>query len=182
MIYRFVAVACAVAALAHSADEPFPRQEFDERISQYLKLRKKAAEGIPKLNAKAEPEQIQARKLALAQSIRSARPEAKQGTVFAPAIQQYVLRIVRSEMRGKAGVPAKKAAKEGNPPVEGHPVAVKVNGAYPDSAPVSTVPATLLLRLPELPKELDFRFVGRHLILRDAEAGIIIDFISDVIP
>jgi hypothetical protein len=38
---------------------------------------------------------------------------------------------------------------------------------YPLGAPLSTVPATLLQRLPPLPEELRFRFVGTTLILRD---------------
>jgi hypothetical protein len=47
---------------------------------------------------------------------------------------------------------------------------------------LSLVPPALLLKLPQLPKELDYRFVGRHLILRDATANIIVDYILDAVP
>jgi hypothetical protein len=57
-----------------------------------------------------------------------------------------------------------------------------VNAAYPDSAPLSTVPPTLLLRLPKLPKEVEFRFVGRDLVLYDAYADLIVDFVPNAMP
>jgi hypothetical protein len=59
---------------------------------------------------------------------------------------------------------------------------LKVNAPYPDSAPLSSVPPSLLLKLPELPKELDYRFVGRNLILHEVNAGLIVDYIQNAIP
>ena len=160
------------------------QKEFDTSIGEYLKLRNGAVRGIPALKPKATPEKIQARKIAVAQAIREARRDAQQGTVLTPEIQEHFREIIRSEMRGRQGVPAKAAAKQGNPTTEKlpAPVPVKVNAAYPEFAPLSTVPATLLLRLPKLPKELDFRFVGRNLILRDTDAGMIVDYIPNATP
>ena len=185
MSHRLVAVAMlAVSLLAGKKEDPVAPKKFDSAIGEYLKLRKRAIEGIPALKPKATPEQIQANKVALAQAIREARPDAGQGTVFSTEIVAYFREIIQSEMRGRQGAPAKASAKQGNPASDpsSAPVAVKVNMPYPDSAPLSTVPSTLLLRLPKLPKELDFRFVGRHLILRDADAGLIVDYIPNAIP
>jgi hypothetical protein len=192
MLYRSIAgTMLSFALLANETVAPKPkkedapvRKEFDKRINDYLKLRNSAKEGIPALKPKATPEEIQASKVALAQAIRSARSDARQGMVFTPEIQKHVLEILRSEMRGKQGAPAKKAAKQGNPTEEvpSKPVAVKVNAPYPDNVPLSTVPPTLLLRLPDLPKELDYRFVGRHLILRDVGADVIVDYIPNAMP
>ena len=87
-----------------------------------------------------------------------------------------------------------KDIKEGNPKIEGNPqpqdptketkqtVNIAVNVAYPDSAPFSTVPGSLLLKLPLLPDEVRYRFVGRALILRDTQANVILDYILDVVP
>jgi hypothetical protein len=163
---------------------PGIQKEFDTRIGEYLKLRKRAIQGIPALKPKATPEHIQAHKIAVAQAIREARLDAQQGAILTPDIQEHFREIIRSEMRGRQGLPAKAAAKQGNPAMEKlrDPVAVKVNAPYPDSAPLSTVPATLLLRLPKLPKDLDFRFVGRNLILRDVEASVIVDYIPNATP
>jgi hypothetical protein len=189
MFVSMISTTVLTLALIAGATEPrkddlATRKAFNARIGEYLKLRSHALQGIPPLKPKADPEQIQARKLAVARAISEARSGVPQGTVFTPEVRDYILDIVRSEMRGKQGVPAKEAVKQGNPATEtpAIPVPLRVNAPYPDKAPLSTAPPTLLLRLPELPKELDFRFVGRNLILRDVDAGLIVDFIPNAAP
>jgi hypothetical protein len=59
---------------------------------------------------------------------------------------------------------------------------VVINGQYIPAAPLSTVPPTVLLQLPPLPEELEYRFVGRTLILRDSIANLIVDFIPNAVP
>jgi hypothetical protein len=44
------------------------------------------------------------------------------------------------------------------------------------------MPPKLLARLPELPDELEYRLMGRHLILRDTKANIIVDAVLNVLP
>jgi hypothetical protein len=62
------------------------------------------------------------------------------------------------------------------------PVPIRVNADYPLRAPVSTVPHSVLLVLPPLPDALEYRFVGRDLILRDGEANLIVDYIVGAAP
>ena len=57
-----------------------------------------------------------------------------------------------------------------------------INTDYPTALPLATVPPGLLLKLPTLPDELEYRFLGRHLILRDIKANLIVDFIPDAVP
>jgi len=57
-----------------------------------------------------------------------------------------------------------------------------INTDYPTKLPLATVPPGLLLKLPTLPDDLEYRFLGRHLILRDIKANLIVDFIPDVVP
>jgi hypothetical protein len=59
---------------------------------------------------------------------------------------------------------------------------LQVNQAYPENVPLQSTPPTLLLNLPEPPDGLEYRIVGRDLILRDVEANTIVDFIPDAIP
>ena len=61
-------------------------------------------------------------------------------------------------------------------------VSFKVNGPYPDKQPVATVPPNVLAALPQLPKDIEYRFIEKHLILRDARANLIIDYIPNAIP
>lgn len=46
----------------------------------------------------------------------------------------------------------------------------RINGRYPGRLPLSTVPPNVLAALPRLPDDLQYRFVGRHLVLLDAGA------------
>jgi hypothetical protein len=38
------------------------------------------------------------------------------------------------------------------------------------------------MKLPTLPPELEYRFLGRHLILRDIKGNLIVDFIDNIVP
>ena len=44
------------------------------------------------------------------------------------------------------------------------------------------MPPSLLLRLPKLPKELEYRFVGRTLVLVDRGGNVILDYIKEAVP
>ena len=60
------------------------------------------------------------------------------------------------------------------------PVQVDVNGDYPAGGPVATMRPTLLMALPPLPPELQYRFINMALILWDVQANLIVDFVPDI--
>jgi hypothetical protein len=158
--------------------------EFLARVQAYLVHRDKAREGLPKLKDKAEPEDVTAYAKTLADAIRARRQGAKQGDVFTPRAARGFRHLFA---RGLAATSRDREVvlTEGNPTgdEEGlQPPSVVVNGQYIPAAPLSTIPPTLLLVLPTLPEQVEYRFVGRALILRDAVANLIIDFIPDAVP
>jgi hypothetical protein len=53
---------------------------------------------------------------------------------------------------------------------------------FPTTSAMATMPAHLLEALPTLPKDLEYRFAGRTLILRDRDAALIIDFLPAALP
>jgi hypothetical protein len=57
-----------------------------------------------------------------------------------------------------------------------------VNAENPKEVPLSTVPHDGLLTLPPLTLDVQYRFAGKHLLLFDAKANIIIDFMLNAIP
>ena len=65
-----------------------------------------------------------------------------------------------------------------------NPVGIKltVNGRYPDTVPLSTVPPEVLQTLPQLAEDMEYRFIGDRLILLDTHAHVIADFIEDALP
>jgi hypothetical protein len=161
-------------------------KDFNDRVKDYLKLHKKAAETLPPLTGDEDPATVAAHRVALAQAIRSLRAAARRGEIFDAKVVPTIVERVRDELEGVEARPARKVIREGNPKFdpEGYvPVSVAVNAAYPLRAPVSTVPASVLLVLPLLPANiLEYRFVGRDLILIDTEANLIVDYILGAAP
>ena len=56
-----------------------------------------------------------------------------------------------------------------------------INDTYPSRRPLSTVPPGILMLLPRLPADVNYRFLGRELILHDTRANVILDRIPDAI-
>ena len=105
------------------------------------------------------------------------RRRAQPGDIFTPDIRAKFRRLLAPELKGEDGRDAKEIVKDDAP----SSIAFKVNAPYPEGAPLPTVPANLLLNLPPLPKHVEYRIIGRHLILRDADANIIVDYIPNAI-
>jgi hypothetical protein len=152
-------------------------QSFKERIDAYVDLHKKAAGEGPRLKESEEPAEIHQAQDALAARIRAARAGARPGDIFTPEIRVRFRQLLYPETKGEKGADAKAILKDDAPAA----VPLKVNAKYPEGAPLPTVPVTMLMNLPVLPEQLEYRIVGRHLILRDTRADIIVDFMTNVI-
>lgn len=157
---------------------------FKQRVEEYAQLRQRLEKGLPKLKKKTSAARIAAHKQALAAAIRANRADAKPGDIFVPEAQLFLRRIVQSQLHGAKGASARAATHDGNPKIDpkSPPVTLQVNAAYPAKAPRSTVPPVVLLSLPPLPKELEYRFVGRDLVLLDVTANLIVDYMHDAVP
>lgn len=151
--------------------------DFQERVTTYLDVHKKAAKDAPPLKESNDPAKIKAAQDGLASRIRAARADAKPGDIFTPEIRSKFRQLLYPEMKGEDGRDARKVMKDDAPP----DVPLKVNAKYPDGASLPTVPSNLLLNLPTLPEELEYRIIGKHLILLDSDADLIVDYIPNAI-
>ena len=149
--------------------------DFKARVEKYDELRKKADDSAPPLKESNSPAKIKDAQHALAERIGAARVGVKPGDIFTPEIAPVIKRLLRPEARQQ---PTKEVMKEDKPVI----LSFKVNGPYPDKQPVATVPPNVLAALPQLPKDIEYRFIEKHLILRDARANLIIDYIPNAIP
>lgn len=151
--------------------------DFNQRVQQYLDARKKAQPGAPPKSSSAET--LVLHRDHLRDQIVAARLNAKQGDVFTPEVAAYFKHQIAATLNGAHGAQTRASMKRAEP-VKGIPI--KVNGAYPANVPLQSTPPSLLLNLPQLPKELEYRVADRDLVLRDKEANLIVDFIPDAIP
>jgi hypothetical protein len=154
-------------------------EAFEKRVKDYVKLREGIEAKMPKLSTEAKPEEIEVHKKQLQESVRAARTGAKQGEMFTPDAAALMRAIIKEEFKGKDRVELRKtvlveAENKGTP--------VRVNYPYPEVKEQLEMPPTLLLKLPQLPKQIRYRFVGRNLLLVDRENGLILDYMTDAIP
>jgi len=151
--------------------------EFQKHVQAYMKIHNEAEGKVPSLKRTDDPVEIASREKALAGMIMTLRAGAQPGAIFAKEFQPYFIKIVQDDF-------AKRSAADKKALVHELPAKVKVdvNTVYPTTLPLLTFPATLLRALPDLPAELEYRIVGRHLILRDVKANLIVDVLRDVVP
>ena len=166
------------AALAVAQAKDPAVDVFEKQVKGYIELRNKVKANAPKLSKDSTPEQINAYRTALQNSLRSARPNAKRGEFFRPETADYIRRTLKSEFQGKDRQELREQIFE----TETQGVVLRVNYPYAQSAELSEMPATLLTKLPQLPKELRYRFVGRNMLLVDRESDVIIDYMPDALP
>ena len=153
--------------------------DFKSRIDNYMELHNRLEKQAPPLKETKDPAQIKASQDVLAQKIREARKDAKPGEIFTPEIRQLFRRLMYPETKGPDGAETKAAIAEEKQELKD--VKIRVNAAYPDDAPLMTVPPNILAALPKLPEDLEFRFVSRHMILLDVHANLIVDYVLNAI-
>jgi hypothetical protein len=153
------------------------QQDFRKRIDAYIALRNDAVKGVGPLKPTENPADIAAGQRTLAERIIAARSDAKPGDIFTPEISRRFRELLAPHLKGESGRDARAIVKDDAPPA----VPFKVNAQYPEGKPFPTVPATLLVNLPPLPKQVEYRIIDKHLILRDTEANVIVDFMLNAI-
>jgi hypothetical protein len=173
--------------------DPEALAKFQHEVEEYVELHQDLLKRIPTVTPHSTPEEIAAHRRKMTEAIRAERAAEKQGAIFKPKVAASFRELIRKEMAGPEGAAVLQDLRSGNPRVDGTPtqsnpqrevqtpVQVAVNAVYPEAAPASTVPSSLLLKMPPLPDQVKYGFVGSALILRDTEAMVILDFVPDVI-
>jgi hypothetical protein len=151
--------------------------EFHKRVEAYMKIHNEAEGKVPNLKKTDDPVEIAAREKALAEMIMTLRANAPASEIFAKEYQPYFIKIVQDDFADRSAADRKALVHE-----LPRNVKVDVNTVYPPTLPLITFPAGLLRKLPDLPPELEYRIVGRNLIMRDVKANLIVDVLRDVVP
>lgn len=186
-----LALTLAATAAPAPAQQPAASQEprvnpdaraladFQEEIEEYLTLQKKLSSTLEAPPKDATPAQLDSYQRALGKLIQQARRGDKQGDVFEREVRAVIRKLLLGVFSGPDGRKMKMAVMEENP---GQVVKLVVNGRYPDTIPLSNMPPQVLAALPHLPRELEYRFIGRTLILFDTVSHIIVDYITEAVP
>lgn len=187
MMFRSVLiVVLLIAATALAQDRVTPtarpedtatQQDFERRVSKYLDLRNHLDDAAGKKTASAA--EAAAHQKQLAEKVRAQRAATQHGDIFTPQITEFFKRQLKASFRGDNGRRMRASLAHAEPLPK---LKLAVNDAYPSQLPLQSTPPSLLLSLPRLPSGIEYRFVGRDLILYDSATNLIVDFLHEALP
>lgn len=170
--------AMPIGAQVANADAKRVAADFERRVRAYTKQRRTVEGRLPKLSDKASAAEIAAFKQGLLQGVLAKRKGATKGSIFTPAAERLISSTIASQYKGRDRMELRKELAA----AENASVPVKVNAVYPERSELLEMPPTLLLVLPQLPKQVRYRFVGTNLLLVDRENHLIIDYMANALP
>jgi hypothetical protein len=152
-------------------------QVFHEQVESYAALHRRLAPPLA-TTAGTDPLSKLLTRQYVASAVRSARRYAHQGEIFSPEIATLFRWMLTDSIGELDGERFLVALNGGVPVPRGfHP---DVNETY-TMLPLYRIPPDVRLGLPKLPAELDYRLAGHDLVLWDIYAGIVVDFVPDVV-
>jgi len=141
--------------------------DFSDRVAHYVELRSRLEKGLPDLTVTDDRGEIWRAQRALANRVRVARGDARQGDIFTATISAEFRNVLLVETN-----PGTMAAIMDDNPGD---VSRRINRVYPTGKPLATMPGGMLAVLPRLPDDFQYRFLGRALILIDTRTNLIVD-------
>jgi len=146
---------------------------FTRNVQEYANRRAKLEAGLPPLQVTPNADEIERFERRLAERIRRGR-SSHRNQVFTPTLAQEIKQLLQAHAD-----PSTVALILDDGPVE---FDVDVNDSYSKQRSLATMPPSILLLLPDLPSEMQYRFAGRHLLLLDARSNMIVDEIPFALP
>lgn len=182
LLLPFTAVADATGCCREPdrAGDESARTEFLDHVHRYIELHRTLAAPLGPEGLCSDPEELQRGTDALATAIRDARAAARPGDIFTPRAAALLRRTIADVVREigyDVPAPLDEMDEEGLPVVTW----VEVNGLFPWRAG-NTMPPMMLRRLPGLPGELEYRVVGRDLVLLDVRTNLVVDVLENALP
>jgi hypothetical protein len=159
-------------------EETMAMQAFQERVAGYVTLHRILEGPLPPLRPTTNMEEVRTNMQLLAKRILAIRQNAQQGDIITPDVARMFRRRIVACLPPEewTAILAELAEDEEGVPVPR--VALRVNMPWPEQVPYGYVPTQMLLALPPLPPELEYRIIGRSLVLWDHHADLIVDYVT----
>jgi hypothetical protein len=163
---------------APSSAEAAAVKQFDDAIAKYMALRQRLRSEVAGPVKDSSSTQVTNATDALAGAITRARQDARAGDIFTAPVAVVIKRRIADAVRSERLETVLADIDDDGKPSPSPTVHLRL----PVSAQMATMPPALLKVLPSLPKELEYRIVGRYLVLRDVDASIVLDYIPSAVP
>ena len=153
-------------------------RRFERAVAEYAALHRKAAGQItPPQVARNMAPAIASSDL-LAERIRAARRQARQGDIFSAEAAVVFRRHIAGAVTREEVADLLVDRDDGTPIRRPQP---RVNARWPLEVEYVYVPPRLIAALPPLPPELQYRLIGRSLVLWDRPANLIVDVLPEAL-
>ncbi|MGB9120571.1 MAG: hypothetical protein WCE73_08125 [Candidatus Angelobacter sp.] len=151
---------------------------FNERVQGYVRLHHKAEDTfhLAHLKPTGSIRKIQQRQRAMAHHISALRKNAREGDIFTPEVSAYFERsLAAAYQKDSEGILDNMVC------ISQDDQKLRPNDVYPATWEYNPMPPTILLHVPRLPPELEYRIVNKDLIVLDVEADMVVDILRNSI-
>jgi hypothetical protein len=171
---------CELEVTAPHAVEDAVLDRFDTAVSAYASLHRRLERALPPEQMFDDPEDMYGAAEALRQALLDARPNVRQGNIFTAEVGSVIRQRLDASLayHGYRSAEVLAAIRADRLPRTPDPA---VNEEFPWGLG-STVWPSLLRALPPLPRELEYRFSNRDLVLLDTHANLVVDILDDALP
>ena len=151
---------------------------FERRVFEYAELHRRIAAAFPPPRLSGDGEEVMRATGALFEAMKAARPGAVAGDVFDAAASDVIRAAIGGVIAQHDYDAALMLRAVGH--AHGHRRAV-VNERFPWAVNEVMWPS-VVRSLPVLPPELEYRFIGRDLVLLDVDADLVVDVLPEALP
>ncbi len=141
---------------------------FNKQVQDYAGLRSRLEKGLPPLQVTENADEIEAFERASGEAASRCPRDRRTLTFFHPAMRRQIrwLLVTQADASDNCGHDGGQSRR-----IRGRCRTKRIQRIVRSA----TMPPKILLLLPDLPRDIEYRFVGRHLILLDVRANMIID-------
>jgi len=172
-------LSCAGGVWAQERDDD-PMRQFESRVAAYVALHRSVERFVPAprvFTDSAEAEKIFG---AMTRAMQAMRIPVNEGDVFvAEAAPEFRRRIGNALLAANADLRDLLAEMRDTTLPGARPPVVNETFSW---ALGNLMPPQVLMVLPMLPDELEYRFVGRDLVLLDLHANLVVDVLREALP
>ena len=183
----FIAIlgAAILASAAVAAAEPqvflpaTPLEQFEAAVREYALLHRALEQQEPPLRAGTDAHAIAESADAVASALQRSRTHAREGDIFTAAVGALLRTHIAAALDAHDVLPEEVVASSVEEADETTPLPV-VNGRFSFGRGAMMWPC-VIDALPRLPRELQYRMVGRDLVLVDTHAELVVDILRDAV-
>jgi hypothetical protein len=164
--------------MLHPSGQRAVIREFTRGVDRYMNMRWMLEAPLGPDALCADPEETQRARTELANALRSERAAALPGNIFTPGVAEFF----RQQIATTFHEDEYQLSIYREDPTTGIPIelpAAEVNGILPWGVGERLWPS-LMMRLPALPDELEYRIVGHDLVLLDVSIDLVVDIVANV--